>query len=357
MRTIGVDLGDKWSHVVVLDHATGAKLGEKRVRSRREAFAKFLGRMPRSRVALEAGTHSRWVSVVLEELGHEVIVANPRQVALISRSDRKNDRRDAELLAMLARTEPRLLSPIKHRGPKAQADLALIRSRDALVKTRTLLVNHVRGTVKAFGHRLPGCSTQVFHKLDLEEFPEEIRPVLEPLLAQIGAMTAAIKAYNKQVELVAKESYPETEVLKQVGGVGALTSLAFVLTLEEPGRFPSGRMVGSYLGLVPRQRDSGDCQPQLRITKAGNGYLRQLLVGSAQYVLGPFGPDCDLRRWGTKLASRGGKAAKRRAVVAVARKLAVLLLKLWRTGEEYQPLRNSRRRGKARGLVVAEVAR
>ena len=136
-------------------------------------------------------------------------------------------------------------------------------------------------------------------------------------------------------------------LLRQVPGVGALTALTYVLTLEDPARFADPRAVGSYLGLRPRQADSGDLSPQLHVTKAGDEMLRRLLVGAAHYILGPFGPDTDLRRWGLGLAARGGKRGKRLAVVAVARKLSVLLLRLWATGEAYEPLRNAAGEGRS----------
>ena len=267
------------------------------------------------------------------------LVANARRVRLIAQSDSKSDRADAETLARLGRLDPALLKPIRHRGVEAQLDLSLIRARDALVQARTQLVNHVRGAVKSVGGRLPKCSTESFPTKVRGEIPEALRPALGPVLELIAAITKELSRYDRQVETLAATRYPETAALRQVPGVGALTALSYVLTLEDPARFPKSRAVGSYLGLRPRQHDSGASAPQLRITKSGDAHLRRLLVGSAHYVLGPFGPDSDLRRWGMTLAARGGKNAKKRAVVAVARKLAVLLHRLWVTGATYEPLR------------------
>jgi transposase len=339
--TIGIDLGDKHSQVYELDHETGEILSEGRVSTTPRAFKRRFGGCPPARIAFEAGTHSRWIAILLEAAGHEVIVANPRKVRLICDNDTKTDRLDAERLALLARADPRLLHPIHHRGAEVHVDLAVIRARDALVRQRTGLINHVRGAVKQFGIRVTGCSSERFHKAAGEALTDELRPALEPLLEQIGALTKAIQGYDKRVNELAKTKYPEATHLQQVPGVGALTALAFVLTLEDPYRFRSSRAVGSYLGLRPRQRDSSSSTPQLRITKAGDGHLRRLLVGSAHYILGPFGPDTDLRRWGLKLSARGGQNAKKRAVVAVARKLAVLLHALWLSGETYDPHRSS----------------
>lgn len=342
--TVGLDVGDDYSHSAVLD-SRGELREETRVSTTRKALTEYFSVAERLRVVLEAGTHSRWISRLLEELGHEVIVANPRRLKLIYQSDSKTDRADAECLARLGRIDARLLSPIFHRSEQAQADLSLVRSRDVLVKSRTQMVNSVRGMVKGFGGRLKKCSTASFHRQAREstELDEALKPAVMPILDMIEQLTREIARFDRMVKQIADTRYPETHRLSQPSGVGALTSLAFVLTLEDPHRFSSSRKVGSYLGLRSRKDKSGNRDPELRITKAGDSMMRRLLVGSAQYILGPFGPDCDLRRWGLKLAARGGKNAKKRAVVAVARKLAVLLHHLWVTGADYDPLRNAKR--------------
>ena len=281
----------------------------------------------------------------MEECGHEVLVANARKLRLIYASKQKSDEVDAENLARLARVDPRLLYPLKHRGEDAQAHMAIIRSRQALVDCRTQLVNHVRGAVKSFGARLPKCPARSFHKRASEHIPQALWPALGPILEQIASLTQRIRDYERELETISKEHYPETELLRQVEGVGTLTALTFVLTLEDPYRFEKSRSVGAYLGLVPARDRSGDRDPQKHISKEGDEMLRKLLVGSAHYILGPFGSDSDLRRHGQKIASRGAKNAKKRAAVAVARKLAVLLHSLWMSGEIYEPLRNAYRSG------------
>jgi transposase len=280
----------------------------------------------------------------LEECGHEVLVANARRLRLIYSNKRKTDQIDAENLARLARLDPKLLYPLRHRGEQSQAHMALIRSRQALVDCRTQLVNHVRGAVKSFGHRLPKCPARTFHKRVQEHIPQALLPALEPLLEQIASLTERIRDYDRRLVAISEEHYPETALLRQVEGIGPLTALTFALTLEDPYRFEKSRSVGAYLGLVPATDRSGDSDPQKRISKEGDEMLRKLLVGSAHYVLGPFGSDSDLRRHGQKIASRGGKNAKKRAAVAVARKLSVLLHRLWVTAEVYDPLHNAHRR-------------
>ena len=343
--TVGIDLSDRHSQLCALETASGEILEESRVPTSPKGFERCFSGCEKMRIAIEAGTHSPWVSRLLEGYGHEVLVANARRLRLIYADGRKTDQIDAQKLARLARLDPELLAPLKHRGEDSQVHLALIHSRDALVGTRTKLVNHVRATVKSLGHRLPACSAQGFPKKAAEHLPKPLRPVFEPILQTISALTTQIRDYDRKIEAVAGEPYPETKLLRQVKGVGPLTALAFVLTLEDPYRFRDSRTVGAYLGLVPSKDQSGGRDPQQHISKRGDEMLRRLLVSCAHYILGPFGEDSDLRRHGEKIASRGGKNAKKRAIVAVARKLSVLMHRLWITGEEYEPLFNANRYG------------
>ena len=340
--TAGLDLGDRYSYLCLLDTDSGEVVEEGRISTNPKAFQRRFSGCESMRIAIEVGTHSPWVSRLLKRLGHHVLVANARKLRLIYGEGRKTDGLDAENLARLARLDPKLLVPLRHRSEASQAHLALIRSRDALIRSRTQLVNHARGVVKSFGERLPKCSAASFHKRVAEHLPKDLAPALEPIMEMIASLTARIRNYDREIEALAERLYPETQLLRQVPGVGSLTALAFVLTVEDPERFDDSRTVGAYLGLVPKKDQSGDSDPQRRISKRGDRMLRRLLVGSTHYLLGPFGEDSDLRRHGEKLAARGGKNAKKRAVVAVARKLSVLLHHLWMTGEAYEPLRNAR---------------
>jgi transposase len=340
--SVGIDLGDKRSRFCFLD-IRGEIVSEDGLATTQEEFKVYFSSIPKARIAIEVGTHSPWVCELLESLGHTVYVANPRRMESIHKNRRKNDKVDARTLARLVRADPELLYPIRHRGAEVRQDLLLLRARDALVGVRTTLINSMRGLVKSVGERLPTCSADSFHNSVADSIPERLGPALRPMLEQIKSLTAKIKEYDKLVGQLAAKKYPETGALQQVKGVGPITSLAFVLTIENPDRFQKSRDVGPYLGLVPKQDDSGDSSPQLRITKTGDIMVRRLLVNSGHYILGPFGEDCDLRRHGVKIAARGGKNAKKRSVVAVARKLAVLLHRLWVTGEVYEPLYNSAR--------------
>jgi transposase len=336
--TVGVDLGDQWSHYCILG-LEGEALAEGQLRTTPQDVAEFFEALNVARVVVEVGTHSAWVREVICGYGHEVLVANPRLMEGSKRRKRKNDRIDANKLARLGRVDPQSLHPIQHRSREVRQDLVVLRARDALVAARTELINATRGLVKSMGTRLPKCSSPSFAQKVEEAVPVEIREALLPLVRMAAALSDCIQGYDEKIEKLGREKYGHTALLRQVKGVGPITALAYVLTLENPGRFAKSRDVGPYLGLVPKQEDSGESQPQLGISKTGDTMLRKLLVGSAHYILGPFGPDTDLRRYGLRLCERGGKNAKKRAAVAVARKLAVLLHCLWVSGEVYEPLR------------------
>ena len=338
--TIGLDLGDRSSHYCILDEA-GKVVLEHHLPTTVKGIQQVFSKIPRCRIALETGTHSPWVSRQLSQMGHEAIVAHARNVRLIGGSSRKDDRFDARTLARLVRIDPGLLGPVRHRSAQAQIHLTVIRARAALVSTRTALVNAARGLTKSYGERLRKCGTEQMNRESCKGLSQPLREALDPLFGGIESLNERIAECDRRIEQIAKEVHPEVARLKPVKGVGTLIALTYVLTLDDPYRFRRSRDAGCFLGLRPGRSNSGQSEPQLHISKEGDRYLRTLLVQGAHYILGPFGQDSDLRRWGLKLAERGGKNAKKRAVVAVARKLAVLLHKLWVSGEVYEPLRNN----------------
>lgn len=340
-RMIGIDLGDDCSHVCVLAD-DGSVTKRSRIETKPEAWDAFASATPEATIVIEAGSQSPWISQLLEDRGHDVIIANARQLGLIHGSRAKNDRVDAERLARVARVDSSLLAPIRHRREETRAHLAVLKARDTLVGTRTAWINHIRGTLKAFGVRPPRASAAAFHKRVEAHIPEPLEAALRPVLASLADISERIRAYDRRIARLAREDHPETALLTQVPGVGRVTALAYLLTLEDPARFPSSRRVGTYLGLTPRQDQSGSHDPQRGISKQGDVFVRKLLVQSAHYILGPFATDSDLRRHGLAIAARGGSNAKKRATTAIARKLAVLLHHLWITGEVYQPLREAR---------------
>lgn len=334
---VGLDVSDKFTEVCVLD-GEGAVVARDRIRTVRGSLEKWLSQLRGARVVLEVGVHSRWMAELIGGLGHEVVVANPRLVRLIWQRRMKSDRSDALVLARLGRMDVQLLAPVQHRSRGAQVDLACVRSRDILVRHRTHLINHVRGMLKPFGLRVPGCGSAQFTVRAEAVIPAELLPALGPVLAVLRTLNEQIASQDKQVEHLARTVHPVAARLAQVDGVGDLTALAYVLTVEDPTRFKKSRVAASFLGLVPGKGQSGESDPQQHITKTGDPFVRRLLVQCAQYTLGPLSQDSDLKRWGLALASRGGKNAKKRAVVAVARKMAVLLHRLWLSGQPYQPL-------------------
>lgn len=331
-ETIGIDLGDKQSRYVILD-ADGRAVEEGSFRNTAESIAKHFGKLARARVALEVGTQSAWISRELKALGHEVIVADARELKWITASDSKNDRNDALKLARLARADRQLLTAVEHRTAEQQAELAVIRARDALVRSRSLLVNTARSLAKGFGLRLPASITPTFGARALARLPEHLHAALGGLLRHIDKVSLELGDYAQRIAQVAAR-HPEVQLLAGVPGVGTLTATTFVLTLGRQERFVHSRDVGSYLGLRPQQRQSGERDPHLGISKGGDKYLRKLLVQCAHHILGQWGKDSALRQWGL---SKGGGAGKKRAIVAVARKLAVLLHRLWVTGESFKP--------------------
>ncbi len=333
-RFIGMDLGDRTSQVCVLNER-GQIVEEHEVATETKALEQLFSPYKDARLAMETGTHSPWISRLLEPLVHRVYVANARKVQLIYKGPKKNDKLDARTLARLVRFDPELLSPVRHRSEAAQADMAVLQARDSLVQARSGLINTVRGLFKSSGLRVASCSAESFGKRAMEVMTDRLRPALEPLVVTITELTGRIKEYDALVERLC-ERYPVTEQFREISGVGPITALAFTLVIDDPHRFMKSRQVGSYVGLTPRQSQSGESDPQLRISKAGNGFLRQLLVSAAHYILGPFGPDCALRQWGLAKAGTGNKRAKKKAVVGVARKLAVLLHRMWITGECYE---------------------
>jgi len=338
MHTTGLDVSDKKTHICTLDDS-GEVIERRTIPTTVLAIQQAFGGREKARVILEVGPHSRWMHVCLEAVGHEVIVGNPAKIPSITTSNHKSDERDAEQLARLGRVDIRLLYPVEHRSDSAQADLMHVRSRDLLVGQRTALINHIRGVFKAAGAALPtGTTPTKVPQVAAENMPPELGPALNPLIENLLELKVRILTYDKAISAMVKSMYPEAKRLATMNGVGDLTAAAFVLTIENPHRFKNPRDVGPFLGMVPKRSQSGNHDPKLGITKAGDAMLRKLLVNCAQYILGPFGEDSALRQWGLELAQRRG--SKKKAAVAVARKLAVIMIAMWQKEQDYKPFPN-----------------
>lgn len=351
--SFGIDIGDRVSQVFWVD-PTGERIREFRLQTTHDAFERVFRNRPPARIALEVSSHSPWMVGLLEALGHEVYAANPHRLKIISESACKTDRKDAETLARLVRADPALLNPVAHRSLRFRQHRAILLSRGMAVSTRTTLINHVRGSLKPFGVRLPRLYPETFAKKVVEHIPAGLSAALMPIVQLIHEVNKQIRAYDKALEALADTEYRiPFERLTQVHGVGPVTALLFILTLEDPKRFRRGRQLGAYLGLVPRKRQTSGTDPELSITKRGDTHLRTALIQAAHFMLGAHGIDTDLARFGQRLIERGATSEKpgrrhyRRAVIAVARKLAILLHRLWLSGETWDPLRNNPRESAA----------
>ncbi len=336
--TIGLDLGDKFSEVCVLDPDQRV-VSRGPVRTDPARLQALFSNFPGATAVLEVGSQSRWVQALGRRSGlGRVIAADPRQLQLITQSVKKSDRRDAYVLARAGQGLPELLNPVEHRSEEVHADLAVMRTRELLVDQRTRLVNRIRGLVKASGHRLSSCSATYFFRQARPQIPPQLKPACAPLFVLLEVIHEQLLEITRQAKKLVREKYPVVDFLMTVPSIGLRTALTFALTIEDPARIRGTRNIGAYLGVTPRKKESGDSSPQLGITKAGDTHVRRLLVLCAHHLLAR-GKDCRLKRWGLQLCERGGRNAKKRAVVAVARKLAVHMLAIWKTGEVYDPWR------------------
>ena len=335
---VGLDLGDRRSHMHAVAREGRRVVRRQSVATDRDGLARGFRGMPRCRVVVETGTHTPWVAEHLRALGHEALVVNARDIAYIYRSTRKDDRVDARKLAMLGLMDPPLLRPVQSRPLSVYEDLALVRQRVSLVRARTQLVNAARGMAKTLGARAPRCSTESFARRAEQGLEGSVRVTLQPLIHGIRDLSTHIAAGEHRIKELCSTRYPHTRRLTQVPGVGPILALSFVLTVGDPTRFRKSREVGPFFGLVPRRDQSGARDPELPITKSGDRLVRWLLVQSAHHILMKSAPDSDLRRWALDHTRLGGQAARHRTIVALARKLAVLLHRLWVTGETYRPL-------------------
>ena len=339
-RTIGMDLGSKKTAYCIVA-PDSERLDEGDLETNKKSMRAFFESQPTSRVVVEASAPSRWIAELAKVHGHEVVVANPREFRVISHSHKKTDQNDARVLADFGQFRPQLLKPVKLRGLRCQLARTTLSARSQLVEQRTLIICFVRSQVRNVGESLSDCPKTSFHKSALNRLPISLRPLLTPMLKVLAEIVEQIAEYDRLIENLCTHEFPETQVLRQVPGVGPNTSLCFVATIEDPSRFAKSRDVGPYAGLASKSRSSGESNPQLPISKRGDAALRRLLVSSATYIVGPRGQDSDLKRFGARIMARGDQASKSKARIAAARKLSVLLHRLLVTGEVYEPLRNS----------------
>lgn len=339
MYTIGWDLHQRESQLCVLD-ASGTVVREQRITTSLARFAAVIPPLLPARVLLEASTESGWVATALEQLGAEVIVANPRYAPMYATRSRrvKTDKRDARALAEAAHRGT--YAPTHRVSATQRAVRELLTARDAVVRNRTRVILVVRALLRSHGLRLAsGTSATLGARVAALDLPPALAPILQPLLTLLPHCSTQIAALDVQLAQYARAE-PVIDRLRTVCGIGPVTALAFVATLDTAQRFTTAGQIAAYCGLVPSERSSGEQQRRGHITKAGNTRLRALLVEAAWTLWRSKTPEtAPLRAWTDRVAQRRGK---RIAVVALARRLACLLWALWRDGTVYDPTRVGR---------------
>ena len=351
--TIGADVSDRTTKICVMTKAEG---GERRIvvettcATTKAGFEEALSKFDRSwPVVFETGTHCRWMDRLFKEMGFKTIVGNPGKIPSITKSNTKNDRNDARELARLAIADPAMLHPVFLRDEVYQQMLRFHHARNMLISQRTQTINQIRGFAKSMGHRIECSSTEKFHELSKADWPRELEECAWPLMGVLKTVNLKIKAYDRLIERLAErpEFKPMVERVRVVYGVGVIGSTVFVAAIGgRPDRFDHARDVGPYLGMTPKQDQSGDDDKQLHITHAGADIVRATLVECAGVVMMSNAKDTDLKLKGLRIAMHGGGIAKKKAKVAVARALAVTMLALLKDPErEYVPLSEEGRKG------------
>jgi len=340
---IGIDIGNKLNFICVLNRE-GKELFVGSIPNTKEAMLEYFDSIEKSSVVLEVCSHSPWISKLLVSIGHDVFICNPRKLSSVTQNIKKSDEEDCQMLAKLLLTGKHLLSPVHHAKEDAMRDFLLIKSRRSLVKCRTILINNSRGVVKAFGERIsPNLSPDAFHKYAGASLKKETYEKIKDLIVVVGKTTDQILKYEKNINTLIKKKYPAAQLLQTINGVGPLTSLTYVLTIDDPARFEKSRDVGAFLGLVPRRDQSGDKDKQLPITKAGSKLLRSLLLNCANFILSEKGEDNQIKRFGLKIRGDGtSKSRSNKAKVAVARKLSVIMHQLWISNTPFISINNNK---------------
>jgi transposase len=348
MNYYGIDIHTRKSNYCALDES-GEEIGTANFLTTKKAFTHHFGKIDKAKIAIEAGAHSHWIAELLKELGHDVVVANPRRVGLIAKNREKDDQTDAELLARLVRTDPRLLHGTHTRSAENLILRGMIKSRSTLVECRTKLINSVRGIVKPFGIVIPRCNSEQFHEVAINYEPissGNVKAVIAAMLVQIGSLTKEIDFQTKAIEGIEFDD-PTITRFKTVPGIGNLIALAYVAYIDDPNRFGRSEQVGKYLGLSSGRRFSGGGGHTLGITKEGDPQMRALMLQAA-YAFMRSKKDSELKQWTVQLMARkGGKdsrEAKKKTATALARKLGVLLHRIWITGEKFEPFYHTKRK-------------
>lgn len=337
----GLDVSEK--HIQICEIDVDDVVSEGRIATSDKKLREYFEGRAARRIVIEMSSHTRWITELLRSFGHEVLVVDPRRMKLVSGTLYKDDTLDAQTLAMLARDAPRLLKTVPLRDIEHQRLLTMVRARATAVEGRTRIINAIRGMLKPYGYRVPRSSHSVLATYLWSEVEAPILRLIEPLMVLLETFDGQIARYDQEAERILPQLPPNARQLREIPGVGPLTVLYFVAIIGDPNRFAKSRDVGPYLGLCRRRDDSGEYQSELGITKAGDRYMRALLANCVSHIMGPFGKDSDLRDWGLKKLGGATRVEKKKMKVALARKLAVLLLTLWKSGKPYD--RHHQKRG------------
>ena len=350
--TIGVDVSDKTSKICVMTKDGGKRrvIVETTCPTTRGGFSECFSKFDRAwPVVFETGAHCRWMKAHFESMGFKAIVANPAEVKLITESNAKSDRSDARKLARIALADIELLKPVRLRDEKHQHMLRLHEARQLLMRFRSSMICQMRSFAKSCGFRLPDCATEWFHEIDKSKWTDDYEQTVWPVLHVIETVNQKIAAYDTMIEKLANTPVFKAQVerAKEVYGVGTVGATVVVAAIDgDPERFKHARDVGPYFGQVPKTFQSGQSDPQLGMTKAGNDLVRKVLTECAHVVMKSSAKDTDLKLKGLKIAARGGRIAKKKAIGAVARGLAVRIVALLKDPKrEYVPLSEEGRRG------------
>lgn len=331
----GLDVSDKLTHVCVTD-ASGLVLWAGSCATDPEVIARTLkSRAPGlARVILETGPLSAFLYHGLVERGVPAICVCARHAkGVLSARVNKSDPHDAEGLSQMARTG--WFKAIRIKDEATHMDRARLKIRDQLIDARQAMAGQLRGLLKLFGLRLGQATTPGKRRERLEALfaqKPELAPILGPLIESIEALEVQI-ARSSRALVAAAQADPVTARLMTAPGVGPITALVFKTSIEDPGRFARGEDAGAFAGLAPRRNQSGERDCKGRISKAGDPMLRSALYEAANCLLARVKRPCALRDWGQKLAQAKGP---KRARVAVARKLAILLHRLWLSQTEFR---------------------
>lgn len=337
--TIGMDLGDKKHAIVGLDAKANIVL-RRWLPNDQDSLRTFFERNKGAEIGMETGTHCRWISVLATECGCKAYIGNAHKLRSIFGNTHKNDMRDAEEIANLLHENKRHFHPVMLRDQEHQDLVQLVKMREVAMTDRTRSINAIRGMAKANGARIADCDADSFHrqlKLVLMTLPDNLIRLFRPQIELLKAINATIKAYGKLIDRYRKQHFKEEcALLETIPGIGPINSTSFVAFAGDVKRFRHACDVGPYFGLTAGRDQSSDKDEPKKITKEGNKFVRHLLVNAANNIMKASAANTELKQFALRVWGERGKIAKRKAKVALARKLAVTMAAMLRNGTAYR---------------------